>query len=118
MDKTDLDGVAGQLPSPPKVVVAPDEIDVATAPDLALSLAGHIQPTVVVDLTETRFCDCSALSVLILAAQRAEEAGGELRLAISSADVLKIFEITGLNIRFRIFSSVIAAIAAHPADWV
>ena len=115
MDKADLDGFFRRLPSRPPVVIAPDEIDVATAPDLALSLAGPIQPTIVVDLTKTRFCDCS---VLILAAERAEEAGGELRLAVSSADILKIFEIAGLDIRFRIFPSVTAGIAACPVGRV
>jgi len=118
VDKAGLDGFSRGWPSRPPVVVAPDEIDVATSPDLALSLAGPIQQTIVVDLTKTRFCDCSVLGVLILAAERAEEAGGELRLAISSANILKIFEITGLNIRFRIFSSVTAAIAACPAGRV
>jgi anti-anti-sigma factor len=53
--------------SGPYVVVAPEEIDVATAPVLTclLSQALHTHEQVNLDCADVQFCDSSALQVLI-----------------------------------------------------
>ena len=65
------------------VVVAPAEIDIATADDLGTALLaatanGHT--VIVVDMTGTRFRDSAGLRVLTAAHRRAVADGGELRL--------------------------------------
>jgi anti-anti-sigma factor len=44
--------------------------------------------TVVLDMTQTAFCDSSALNVLVRARKRAAAGGGELRLVIREATLL------------------------------
>jgi anti-sigma B factor antagonist len=83
------------------VVTAPAEIDLTTAGQLRQALLqaatdGHT--TIVVDMTRTRFCDSTGLTVLVRAHQRALAEGGELRLAIPAGSaVFRIFAITRLD---------------------
>jgi anti-anti-sigma factor len=56
----------------------------------------------VVDLTGTWFCDTSGIHALVGAHKRALAEGGQVLLVITSAGVLRIFEITGLD---RVISS-------------
>jgi anti-sigma B factor antagonist len=100
------------------VVSAPAEVDIGNAAclDAVLISAIGCHPTVVADLSETRFCDSSALRVLLSATRRAEERGGELRLVTDAAQVLRIFAVTGLGGLFRIFPTLSAALAPRPAD--
>jgi len=83
------------------VVTAPAEIDVITAEKLRMVLleaAENGHATIVVDLTGTRFCDSSGLNVLAAAHRRAENEGGELRLALpASGTVTRVLAITALD---------------------
>src|ERR1700685_1969904 len=79
------------------VVRGPAEIDIANAGQLRAALlaaAAQGHATIVVDLTETSFCDTSGLQVLVLAHGRAAAEGGELRLVVRAAALLPRFRIS------------------------
>jgi anti-sigma B factor antagonist len=106
--------VIGDVP----LVAAPEKIDIATAYGLraALASAAGGSATVVVDMTRTRSCDAVGLHVLVRAHKRALARGGEVRLVISSPDVLQLFAITGIDRVIRHFASQDEALAHQPAD--
>ena len=96
------------------VVTAPEEIDVTNAPALRVALLAAATPgrgTLVVDMTRTRFCDSAGLHALVAAHERAQAEGGELRLALPAAGVLRVFEITGLHRVIPSFRSLEQALA-------
>ncbi|MDR2985044.1 MAG: STAS domain-containing protein [Nocardiopsaceae bacterium] len=99
------------------VVAAPEEIDSATAYGLraALTSAARGPATVIIDMTRTRSCDAVGLHVLVRAHKRALAAGGEVRLVVSSPDVLQLFAITGIDRVIRHFASLDDALAHPPA---
>ena len=99
------------------VVAAPEKIDIATAYGLraALASAARGSATVVVDMTRTRSCDAVGLHVLVRAHKRALATGGELRLVISSPDVLQLFAITGIERVIGHFTTLDEALAHLPA---
>jgi anti-anti-sigma factor len=82
------------------VVTVPAEIDMTTADQLRATLfdlcaRGHT--TAVLDMTGTQLCDPAGMRELALAHQRAQAAGGGLRLVIPAASaVLRVFTTTGL----------------------
>jgi anti-sigma B factor antagonist len=98
------------------VVTPPAEITIQNAGQLAEALAaasgGHT--VVVVDMTANEFCDSSGISVLVLAQKRAREATGEVRLVMNDSVVHRIFKVTGVDGIFRIFGSLLSAVAAGP----
>jgi anti-anti-sigma factor len=100
-------------------VVQPEtEIDVANADSLraaiqAASRSGH--DVVIVDMSQTAFCDSTGLNVLVLAHKRLEAAGGELRLVIREPTLLRIFTVTGMNSMFHMFASLAEAVPEVPA---
>jgi anti-sigma B factor antagonist len=83
------------------VVSGPEEIDAANAEwfrKILVHAACRGQPTVVVDMTGTRFCDSSGVHVLARAHERAVAAGGQLLLVIpASAGVLRVLAICGID---------------------
>jgi anti-sigma B factor antagonist len=82
------------------VVAAPEEIDITNAPDLRSALheaAADGHGMVVLDMTQTRFCDSSGIHTLLAAHKRAQSEGGELLLVIPSPSALRIFAITGVD---------------------
>lgn len=80
------------------------DLDLASAPSLKWALA-DLQSAeshhVVVDLSRVGFIDSTALGVLV-GAQRALEPGVRLAIACSEENVLRIFELTGLDGMFEI----------------
>ena len=80
---------------------------------VALLEAARSGPTVVVDMSQTEFCDSAGLNVLVRAYQRAESEGGELRLVITRAPVLRLLSVTGLRRVIPYFSSL--ELALEPA---
>jgi anti-sigma B factor antagonist len=91
------------------VVTAPEEIDITNAPALRLALlkaATHGHGTVAVDMTQTSFCDCSGLHVLLAAYKRAQAEGGELLLAFSAPGVRRVFALTGMDHIIPSFTSL------------
>ena len=82
------------------VITAPAQIDVSNADQLRAALLqtatlGHA--TFIVNMTSTLLCDTAGLHVLVRAHQRAVAEGGELRLVIATAAVLRLFAVTGIN---------------------
>lgn len=103
--------VLGDVP----VVSAPDEVDIGNAAKLRaalLTVADH--PVVVVDLSATEFCDSSGLNVLVRALRRAQTAGGEVRLVVTTDSVLRILAVSGVGSIFPTYSSLADAIADGP----
>jgi anti-sigma B factor antagonist len=100
------------------VVMAAAEIDAGNAEALRAALAGIFargHATIAVDMTGTQFCDSAGLYVLIRAHRMAAAEGGELRLAVSTPAVLRIFAITGVDRVIPMFASRAAAVAPLPA---
>jgi len=96
------------------VVTAPEEIDVTNAARLRsvlLETSASGNATLVVDMSQTRFCDSAGLNVLVRAHQRAEAQGGEVRLVISTADVRRILTVTGIDHVIPSFPSLEQALA-------
>jgi anti-sigma B factor antagonist len=96
------------------VVAVPGEIDVTNADGLRAALvraAAYRSATVVVDMTRTQYCDSYALHVLVDAHKRAVAGGGEMLVALSSAIVLRVLEITGIGRVIPNFTSLDEALA-------
>ena len=66
-------------------------------------------------MTQTAFCDSNALNVLVRAGKRAAAGGGEVRLVIREASLLRIFAVTGIDRMFPIFASLPEALAPRPS---
>lgn len=95
------------------VIRAPEEIDIINADGLRAALAGCAarDPAVlVVDMTRTQFCDTAGIQVLVGAHKRALANGGQLRLVICGASVLRMFAITGINRVIPQFASLANAL--------
>jgi len=95
------------------VVSAPEEVDITNAEGLRAALlesAERAPGTLVVDLTQTRFCDTAGLHALVSARKRAQAEGGEVILVIPGAAVQRIFAITGLDHVFPTFTSLAEAL--------
>ena len=101
----------------PVVVSAPAEIDACNAAELGAVLlaANGSGVAVVVDMSQTVFCDSVGISALVQARHRAVAGGGELRLVVTGASVLRIFAVTGVDQLFPVFASLPDALAARPA---
>jgi|ERR1700685_4142051 anti-sigma B factor antagonist len=102
-----LDGLA--------VVTPPTELDIAHASTfraaLADAAAGHA--TVVVDMSQTVFCDSTGLRLLLQASDRAVRDGGELRLVLAGPQLLRIFSVTGFDQLFPVFATLPEALAGR-----
>jgi anti-sigma B factor antagonist len=99
------------------IITSPAEIDIANAHGLRealLAAGGTDHATVVLDMTQTAFCDSNALNVLVRARKRAAAGGGEVRLVIREASLLRIFAIAGIDRMFPIFISLPEALAPGP----
>ena len=100
------------------VVAAPEEIDITNAEELRSALltaaaGGH--GALVVDMTQTQFCDSSALHTLIAAHKRAEAEGREVLLVIPGTAVLRVFALTAMDRVIPNFTSLAEALAAAAA---
>ncbi|HEX3433396.1 MAG TPA: STAS domain-containing protein [Solirubrobacteraceae bacterium] len=113
----DLSGSFGIIQSQPdertSVVSLEGELDLGRAPSLKWALvdsvdAGYKQ--LIVDLTRVRFMDSTALSVLV-GVNRSLDAGARLAIVCVNTNVLKIFELSGMDGAFAIFPTVDEALA-------
>jgi len=90
------------------VIAVAGEVDIFTAPELKRAIGGAIDSgarELVVDLTETRFLDSTALGVLIGAVKRLRPLEGRLVIVNVEPSTAKTFEITGLDQIFTIVDS-------------
>jgi anti-sigma B factor antagonist len=95
------------------VVALEGELDLGRAPSLKWALvdsvdAGYKQ--LIVDLTRVRFMDSTALSVLV-GINRSLDVGARLAIVCVNTNVLKIFELSGMDGAFAIFPTLDQAIA-------
>ena len=83
-----------------QVVAAGGELDMGAAPPLRETIERVIEDgvrRVVVDLSEATFIDSTTIGVLMGAKRRLQAAGGSLELVCTEANLLRIFEIVGLD---------------------
>lgn len=95
------------------VISVEGELDLATAPSLKgmLLSAMHTGASgLIVDLSLTAFMDSTALGVLI-GVSRGLDADTRLAIVCARPNVLKIFELTGLDGMFAIFPTLDEALA-------
>ncbi|MBA2347221.1 MAG: STAS domain-containing protein [Solirubrobacterales bacterium] len=97
------------------VVAVAGEVDIFTAPELKRAIAGAIEAggrELVIDLTETRFLDSTALGVLIGAVKRLRPLEGQMVIVNVEPSTAKTFEITGLDQIFTIVETREQALSA------
>ena len=90
------------------------EVDLYTCPELKdelLRVIGDGATLVVVDLTETTFIDSTGLGVLLRGVERLAIEDGRLAVVCVDPNMVKVFEVTGLNRVFTIYSSREEALA-------
>jgi anti-sigma B factor antagonist len=97
------------------VIALAGEVDLYTAPEFKetlLEAIGDGAKTIVVDLTDTTFIDSTTLGVLVGGVKRLRPEGGQLLLVCSDQNIMKIFEITGLDKVFPIHATRSEALEA------
>jgi anti-sigma B factor antagonist len=90
------------------VVSLSGEVDLYTAPEFKQQLLDVINKgakEVVVDFSNTTFIDSTTLGVLVGGVKRLRTNEGQLSLVCSDRNITKIFEITGLDRVFTIYST-------------
>jgi len=104
-----------QLAEDAYVISLAGEVDLYTAPEFKERLVQVIEDgkkRLVVDLSKATFIDSTTLGVLVGGVKRLRTNDGQLTLVCSDRNITKIFEITGLDRVFSIFSSRDEAVAA------
>lgn len=90
------------------VIVLSGEVDVHTAPRLKQQMVSLLEDGVtslIVDLGGVDYLDSTALGVLIGGLKRIRERKGDMVLVCPGARVRRVFEITGLDRIFGIYSN-------------
>lgn len=100
------------------LVTVSGEIDVATAEQLRVRLAGPAGDgrRVIVDLSGVSFIDAAGARVLAGAAARAAARGGSLQLAAAGRLVRRVLALTGLDQRIPMAATVAEARATLRSD--
>jgi anti-sigma B factor antagonist len=97
------------------IISVAGEVDIFTAPELKTALSATIDGgarEIVIDLSETRFMDSTALGVLIGAVKKLRPVNGHLAIVNTEPSTTKTFAITGLDRIFTIVKTRPEAIAA------
>ena len=96
------------------VVTLPTEIDVTNADEIRqalLSAASHDVAVLIIDMSETTFCDSAGVQAIIAAYRQATATGTELRLVATA--VLRILTLVGVDQMIPIYPTLEAALAAR-----
>ncbi len=89
------------------VLTCEGDLDVTTSSELRTAIQhASVEAGVVIDLDGVAFIDSTALGVLIAGQKRIQRGGRELRIVVTSATILRIIAITGLDDLFTLFQSV------------
>ena len=102
-------------PARPAVVTLPAEIDISNAERIGEELCAAFAPgvrVVIADMTATRFCDSSGISILVLAHRKALTNKAELRLVAAATAVLRALTVVRLDHLLPVYSSLAEALAA------
>jgi anti-sigma B factor antagonist len=97
------------------VVTLEGEIDIYSAPQFKEVLVNGIEDgarRVIVNLTAVTFIDSTALGVLVSGAKRVRPRNGSLDIICTDENIIRIFEITGLDRIFGIYASRAEAVKA------
>ena len=100
------------------VIVLEGEIDIYSAPQFKEVLLNGIEDgaqRVIVDLTAVSFIDSTALGVLVSGAKLVRPRNGNLDLVCTDENIIRIFEITGLDRIFGIYPTRDEALKAAGA---
>jgi RNA polymerase sigma-70 factor (sigma-B/F/G subfamily) len=86
-------------------LVVRGEIDLASAPRMQRALARALAASgeVVVDVSQVRFLDCTAVGTLLRVHRQAAAAGGRLRVAGARGVVLEVLEVAGVAKRLGVY---------------
>jgi anti-sigma B factor antagonist len=101
------------------VIAVSGEVDIFTAPELKRAIGAAIDSgarAIVVDLSDTRFLDSTALGVLIGAVKRLRLVDGRMVIVNTEPSTAKTFEITGLDQIFEIVADRDAALTTVAED--
>jgi anti-sigma B factor antagonist len=101
------------------VISLAGEVDLYTAPEFKQQLLNVISEggkDVIVDFTDTTFIDSTTLGVLVGGVKRLRAEDGRLSLVCSDRNITKIFEITGLDRVFTIYTTRDEALATTGAS--
>ncbi len=101
----------------PVVVTLPAEIDIANAGRIGEELCAAFAPgvgTVIADMTDTRFCDSSGISMLVMAHQKALTNNAELRLVVISTPVLHALTMVRIDHLLPVYPSLADALVPGP----
>jgi anti-sigma B factor antagonist len=104
-----------QIDADTHVIELGGEIDLYTAPEFKERMVQVIEDgkkQVIVDLSKATFIDSTTLGVLVGGVKRLRPAGGTLALVCSDQNIVKIFEITGLDRVFPIYATRDEALAS------
>ena len=100
------------------VIALSGELDLYTCPEFKeelLRVIGAGATLVIVDLTRTTFIDSTALGVLIRGVERLKGNDGQLVVVCAEPNIVKVFEVTGLNRIFTVVGSRDEALAQAPS---
>jgi anti-sigma B factor antagonist len=97
------------------VVTLPGQIDMNNAISVGAELSSAFGPgvrVVIADMSDTGFCDTSAVHALVTACRRASAAGAELRLVAPPGPVLRVLELLRLAAVLAVYPTLDTALAA------
>ena len=83
-----------------RLIRAGGELDLAAAPELRERMSAAIDEgatRLVLDFTDVTFVDSTTVGALVTAARRLRSRDGSLTVACTNPNVLRIFEIVGLD---------------------
>jgi anti-sigma B factor antagonist len=95
-----------------RILSVAGDLDIVSAPRLgsALEAAEPGKLGVVVDMSKVAFLDSGGLSVLVGAQKQADERGTQVRFVADEPRVLRVLEITGLDVVFSVYPTVEKAV--------
>jgi anti-sigma B factor antagonist len=87
------------------LLVVAGEIDLANVNifiERLFELSANGDQKIVLDLTDVEFVDSTVLNALFAAAPRIRSNGGEMAIVLVNPGVLRVFEIAGLDVLYRV----------------
>jgi anti-sigma B factor antagonist len=92
-----------------QVIAVEGELDMAAAPELQATVDRLIDggiTTLILNLNEVTFVDSAAVGVVMYTAKRMRQEAGALEIVCGEPNVLRIFEIVGLDRQLSISPSM------------
>jgi anti-sigma B factor antagonist len=101
------------------VIRLPGEIDLTISDatrEALLEVLNQGPATLIVDLSQTTFCDSAGISALVRATRRASASNIELRIVAVAAPVLRVFSLVGIDRLIEVYPSVTDALSGQAPD--